>query len=861
MFFTQEDYRKIEKWLLSNSRKDTDFAGAATPLKGNETVVLVQNGKNVKASVKDVVEQLFLLGVSDFVNITDKYGESYISLSQAIELIPYRSRKIGQVVTFLDDTGKWAMFQFQGTRKNQWGTLSLWVDLIDLMTGLTITDSEDIVTETNSANQVALKFADKTYNEADYSGLGRVYLRKNIVNVEDPVTGNVVKMNYLTQSMISKENTIYIVQYSYNLNGQTITIPEGSILVFEGGSISNGSINFTNTILSGKPIMSNIISSGTLNMPEINITWLGASTQNGIDNSVPIQCAINIAGDSITCKKVFIPAGIYGINNPIKLIRNKNIELYGEGNNSVLKAMSSMDYMIGALNMEPNNYISSIIHNISLDGNRTGDYYVNNNFNEQSTTLAKSGIYLPCGFIYSKLYNITIRDINGWAIDILEIYQTNITGCTIRNCDKGIYLANNVNGVGITNSEFGILKNFAICINSGHNTFIKNNVIEIIGNSAIVIGSGGGVTSINENYFEECSLNGIVFNNYNGDILDTVHPDIIVDGVNIGNFHDTLANYPIRAAYINTVSIEDNDFQHQITTNDSMIFASAMVDSRIINNKANTDIPVLMTALDNNSFSCRDTEVSGNTGTIKVKSLYKEAGQTYNGLTNIYSMDGKATVDNLTDKVFICTYGGVALEEQSSTYKGKSTYKASAALVLFIRRKYNFGDGIVQLVDDSSLSNLIFDFSYYLYRNNTWSLQHVVLDDIDAGISLQSGDLITLPTIAILGGLPSSVIPEYQPFVYGYSLNALPGMIYSDSHIIKVYGNNIVNSGKYKNGFIAPQFGTVVGDPDTILNEPIWSYRAKYNGLIVTNEGNWYIYTEGVWKNYDGTLLDKVIIV
>lgn len=252
MFFTQEDYRKIEKWLLSNSRKDTDFVGAATPLKGNETVVLVQNGKNVKASVKDVVEQLFLLGVSDFVNITDKYGESYISLSQAIELIPYRSRKIGQVVTFLDDTGKWAMFQFQGTRKNQWGTLSLWVDLIDLMTGLTITDSEDIVTETNSANQVALKFADKTYNEADYSGLGRVYLRKNIVNVEDPVTGNVVKMNYLTQSMISKENTIYIVQYSYNLNKQTISIPEGSILVFEGGDINNGTINCNGTVIVGK---------------------------------------------------------------------------------------------------------------------------------------------------------------------------------------------------------------------------------------------------------------------------------------------------------------------------------------------------------------------------------------------------------------------------------------------------------------------------------------------------------------------------------------------------------------------------------------------------------------------------------
>ena len=243
MFFTQEDYRKIEKWLLANSRKDTEFAGAATPLKGNETVVLVQNGKNVKASVKDVVEQLFLLGVSDFVNITDKYNESYISLSQAIELIPYKSRKIGQVVTFLDDTGKWAMFQFQGLRKNQWNTLSLWVDLIGLMTGMTIIDSEDIVTEVNSANQTSLKFADKTYNEADFSGLGRVYLRKNIVDVEDPETGNVATMNWLNQSMISKENTIYVIQYDYNLNKQTITI---KIMYFSTISITNNFWNLSN---------------------------------------------------------------------------------------------------------------------------------------------------------------------------------------------------------------------------------------------------------------------------------------------------------------------------------------------------------------------------------------------------------------------------------------------------------------------------------------------------------------------------------------------------------------------------------------------------------------------------------------
>lgn len=307
MYFTQEDYRKIEKWLLANSRKDTQFVEAATPLKGNETVVLVQNGKNVKASVKDVVEQLFLLGVSDFVNITDKYGESYISLSQAIELIPYRSRKIGQVVTFLDDTGKWAMFQFQGLRKNQWNTLSLWVDLIDLMKGMTVVDSEDIVTETNSANQVSLKFADKVYNTADYSGLGRIYLRKNVVRVEDPVTGNIVTTNYLQQSMISKENTIYIIQYDYNLNGQTIIVPDNSVILFEGGSISNGIINGVNTLIcAGKvKIFENIKITGTFKNRESKVSWFGGLlNQSIIDSLAFISPNVNLDGMTFTVKRL-----------------------------------------------------------------------------------------------------------------------------------------------------------------------------------------------------------------------------------------------------------------------------------------------------------------------------------------------------------------------------------------------------------------------------------------------------------------------------------------------------------------------------------------------------------------------------
>ena len=88
-------------------------------------------------------------------------------------------------------------------------------------------DEEDI-TEQNGT----LQLANKTYDKQSFSGLGRVYLRKNIV-------GN---KNVLTQAMINKANTIYVVQYDYDLKGETLTIPENSVLNFIGGAIGNGTI-------------------------------------------------------------------------------------------------------------------------------------------------------------------------------------------------------------------------------------------------------------------------------------------------------------------------------------------------------------------------------------------------------------------------------------------------------------------------------------------------------------------------------------------------------------------------------------------------------------------------------------------
>ena len=339
MFFTQEDYRKIEKWLLANSRKDTDFVGAATPLKGNETVVLVQNGKNVKTSVKDIVDQFFLLGVSDFLNITDKYGESYISLTQAIQLIPFRSRKEGQVITFLNTDGNWEIYQFIG-KLNQWNNPTLWNNPFDwekLIIDSILPDEEDLtksLPDENGNSYLSLK--DREYNPESFSGLGRVILRKNIVEVEDPIYGKVTK-NILFQDMIAQANTIYEIRYDFDLNGAEITIPDECTLDFQGGSFSNGEIVGNNTKVSGNVIFPNsIILSSNFSINVVDVDWFIPRRLYGDNVDTYIQNAVNFA-NTIGATIIFgnnLSQG-YLISKPI------NINVPIDGNNATLISTNS----------------------------------------------------------------------------------------------------------------------------------------------------------------------------------------------------------------------------------------------------------------------------------------------------------------------------------------------------------------------------------------------------------------------------------------------------------------------------------------------------------------------------------------
>lgn len=113
MFFTREDILKIQQALFKVSVKDSELPNAesVTP---NDIISIVQNGKNKKIKIVDFLEQISL-GDKDIINISNKYDEHYISLSEAINLVPELQRKEGLFITFQDVNGNWQFYQFKGT--------------------------------------------------------------------------------------------------------------------------------------------------------------------------------------------------------------------------------------------------------------------------------------------------------------------------------------------------------------------------------------------------------------------------------------------------------------------------------------------------------------------------------------------------------------------------------------------------------------------------------------------------------------------------------------------------------------------------------------------------------------------------
>lgn len=217
-------------------------------------------------------------------------------------------------------------------------------------------DEEDLT----SVNDL-LKFKNKSYFPENYSGLGRVFLRKNIVNGE----------NVLTQAMMSESNTIYIIQYDHTLN-EDITVPANCVLEFDGGSLSgNKTLTGNNTGISAglvKIFHTDIVLAGTWGIDEYYPEWFGAKGNGSTDDSTAINTLVKMAPDNAVIK--FSQGKTYACF--INVFRN-NITLMGYG--SKLKGVSGAEGNVVTVGYP--NY-TGVGYDDSVDPSSTTWVYFNN---------------------------------------------------------------------------------------------------------------------------------------------------------------------------------------------------------------------------------------------------------------------------------------------------------------------------------------------------------------------------------------------------------------------------------------------------------------------------------------------------
>lgn len=334
MFFTREDILKIQQALLQLGVKDSELPDAE-PVTYDDTLSIVQEGKNKQIGVKDFFNQISLWKREDFLNITDRYDEHYISLREAINLVPILQRKDGLVITFQDVEGNWEIYQFRGNI-TEFLNEEKWFDLYDYRNYIVksiVPDEEDLTASTPDKNGNSLVYLkDRVYDPKNFSGKGYKILRKNIITIKG------IRKNILTYNEIKSPNTIYIIRYNFDLNNELINIPEGCILKFEGGCLNNGSINFNNTSLEAAPIQifNNIEVSGEVNIDKSYCEWFGGGF-NCDDSTKAIKQALKLKANEFIFYK-----GTYNVSDSL-IFNYSNIII---NQTATVKAIANMDYLI-----------------------------------------------------------------------------------------------------------------------------------------------------------------------------------------------------------------------------------------------------------------------------------------------------------------------------------------------------------------------------------------------------------------------------------------------------------------------------------------------------------------------------------
>lgn len=404
---------------------------------------------------------------------------------------------------------------------------------IEIQGNVTNAQDEEDLTSVNVGGTDVLKFKDKEYNPLTYSGIGRKILRKNIVD----------GVNTLTQEMMSATNTKYVIKYDYIL-GEDIIIPENCILEFDGGSLNNRMITFSNTTLKGFIKFDNIQVNGNVSNYQLDATIFN---KNDIGDSINKCAAI--------CKRIVIPDGIFYSHTKIRLFQhtlcgtNKLDSTTNKGSSIIYTDIDDVAIectnQVNLSNFRIQNTKNSLLNSIGLKC--IGTVNINNIY---VANYIKYGFVSGEGLYYSVIQKLRVGMEIGFGIGSIGIYLTgeNDSSSTY-NANANTFIETICQGgyevlvkvVGNANTFLG--GDFSI---NADNTAKRQ--LEILGALNNFLGS-----FYLENY-DKCSLEPIC-------LYETAKYNIVnLSAPRIGKIKNESINYNLIATY-DYVSFE-NDFKY-----------------------------------------------------------------------------------------------------------------------------------------------------------------------------------------------------------------------------------------------------------------------------------------------------------
>lgn len=130
MFFTQEDYKKIEEYLKRTAIKDSEF-NTIQYLNQKDFIPVLHNNINSKISVRDLYKGI---GKNNIINFNEYIGDYNLtfSLKDVITNIKETHRIPGCMVTFMDSkSNQWETYQFNSHTVDNWLNEEYWRNLYE----------------------------------------------------------------------------------------------------------------------------------------------------------------------------------------------------------------------------------------------------------------------------------------------------------------------------------------------------------------------------------------------------------------------------------------------------------------------------------------------------------------------------------------------------------------------------------------------------------------------------------------------------------------------------------------------------------------------------------------------------------